>query len=148
MVINDIESVFKSINNIKATHCCGNTDWSLIFETSTDIILFDAYNYTKNFALFGSEIQSFISNGGCIGWGIVPTSGAELEKSNLESLLARLEEGFDLLVSKGVNRDDLAQQSFITPACGLGPLSIPQADTAMALTRVISEHLRKKYNLE
>ena len=148
MVIRDIEAVFQSIKNIKATHCCGNTDWSLIFETSTDIILFDAYNYTKNFVLFNSDIRSFLSRGGCIGWGIVPTSGTELEKCKVEELLARLEYGINLLVDKGIDHDTILHQSFITPACGLGPLSVAQAETAMNYTNAISEQMRTKYNLE
>jgi hypothetical protein len=146
-VIADLESVFKSLKCIKATHCCGNTDWSMILDTSAEILLFDAYNYSKNLALFSDQLKEFLASGGCIGWGIVPTTGAELESTNQGDLINRLESGIELLVDKGLDREVIMHQSVITPACGLGPMSITQAIAAMELTHSISEYIQKKYEL-
>jgi hypothetical protein len=147
-VISDIESIYKSINCVKATHCCGNTDWSLLMETSADILLFDAYNYTQHLSLFTSELKSFLDRGGCLGWGIAPSIPNELLKSNVENLIQRIEDGVALLVKKGLDHDTILHQSFITPACGLGPLSIAEAKYAMQLTKSVSELMQDKYNLE
>jgi hypothetical protein len=146
-VIDDLESIFKSLTGLKAMHCCGNTDWSLITETSLDILLFDAYDYMKNLVLFSDNISEFLSSGGILGWGIVPTTSDELAKTNIQELLERLEDGFNALVQKGIDKTELLHNSLITPSCGLGNLSIDQAELAMEYTKQISEHLRKKYDL-
>jgi len=146
-VIEDIEAIFKVLKKVKATHCCGNTDWSLLMATSADILLFDAYNYAKNISLFTEDLKDFLARGGCLGWGIIPTTGNELENCSKEALILRLEEGIDLLVKKGLDHETIIHQSFITPACGLGNLPIELANTAMQLTRAVSEHIQAKYNL-
>jgi len=146
-VVQDIDSIFNSLSGIKATHCCGNTDWSLLMRTSTDIILFDAYAYKKNFALFSSELESFLGRGGCIGWGIVPSTAPELERSRLKTLIEDFDSGLKLLMGKGLDKNTILRQSLITPSCGLGNLSVPQAKYAMNLTQDLSEHLQIKYDL-
>lgn len=147
-VIKDIDTVFQGLKNMKATHCCGNTDWTILMETSANILLFDAYNYGKNLALFANDLQDFLARGGFLGWGIVPSTPEALEATNLNALIKRLEEGFNLLVEKGLEKDILIHQSFITPTCGLGPLTVDQANTAIILTREISEYMQKEYELE
>jgi hypothetical protein len=147
-VISDLDTIFKSLTGLKASHCCGNTDWSLLLKTSADILLFDAYNYSKNLALFATELNEFLSAGGRIGWGIVPSIGQELETTNTEKLVKLLEDGIQLLVDKGIERDMIIRQSMITPSCGLGPLNIEQATSAMQLTKSVSDRMRQKYELE
>jgi hypothetical protein len=146
-VVSDINSIFNSLSGIKATHCCANTDWSLLMRSSTDIILFDAFGYMKNLALFSSELGEFFGRGGCIGWGIVPSTAQELEKCKLETVLEHFNSGLKLLLDKGLDKNVILRQSVITPSCGLGNLSIPQAKYAMNLTKELSEQLRTKYDL-
>jgi hypothetical protein len=147
-IIQDIELIFQNINGLKAMHCCGNTDWSIITDTSLDILLFDGYNYMQNVALFTTDLQTFLDRGGCLGWGMVPSTPEPLAKETQESLRARFETGLELLISKGFDRDQLLQQSFLTPSCGLGPLTPELAETAMVLTKSLSEYIRTKYELE
>ncbi len=147
-IIKDIKSVFENINAKKAMHCCGNTDWSIITETSIDILLFDAYNYLNNIILFSADLKTFLNRGGILGWGIVPTTPEDLRKVNEEGLIKILEEGISALVKKGLEKDQIIAQSLITPSCGLGNLTTMEADKAMSLTRKISDHMRTKYGLE
>jgi hypothetical protein len=99
-----LEEVLAGIQGLKALHCCGNTDWSMLLETSVDIISFDAYHYSLPFSLYASEIRSFLARGGTIAWGIVPNEPALLEQETVESLAARLLAAMDPLVQKGLAR--------------------------------------------
>jgi methionine synthase II (cobalamin-independent) len=143
-VIRDLEEVFSSIHGLKGTHCCGNTDWSMLLETSVDLISFDAYNYAENLALFANDVKRFLDRGGILAWGIVPTVAEQIMNETESSLVSRLDAAIGLLVKKGVDRDLLYAQTLITPACGLGTLSIPVAERAFALTRGISRRIRER----
>ena len=70
-VIRLLEEVFGGIHGLKGVHCCGNTDWSVLLETSVDVINFDAYNYVQSLSLYPSEIKKFLDSNGTIDWGIM-----------------------------------------------------------------------------
>ncbi len=141
-VIRDLEEVFSAIKGLKGTHCCGNTDWSMLLETSVNILSFDALNYAENLALFADDVKKFLDRGGVLAWGIVPTVEEEIANATVESLVARLEAAMGLLVKKGIDRDLLYERALITPACGLGTVSVAAAERAFKLTRQVSEQLQ------
>lgn len=143
-VIRDLEQVYSAIRGLKGTHCCGNTDWSLLMATTVDIISFDALNYAENLALFAGDVKKFLERGGALAWGIVPTVEAEIANATVDHLVVRLASAMDLLVKKGIDRDLLYERALITPACGLGTVSVPAAERALALTRQVSEKVRKQ----
>lgn len=140
-VIRDLEEVFSAITGLKGTHCCGNTDWSMLLETSVDIISFDALNYAENLALFAADVKKFLDRGGVLAWGIVPTIEEEIANATVASLVARLNAAMGLLVKKGIDRDLLYERALITPACGLGTVSVAAAERAFHLTREVSQQL-------
>lgn len=142
-VVCDLEEVYSSIRGIKGTHCCGNTDWSLLLQTSVDIISLDAYTYAENLALFAGDVRRFLDRGGVIAWGIVPTIEEVVAEETVDHLSAKLVSAMQLLVKKGIDREQILQQALVTPACGLGPLSVPAAERAAALTRGVSARLRE-----
>lgn len=128
-------------------HCCGNTDWSLLTDIATiDIISFDAFSFMERFTLYAEDIKRFLGRGGIICWGIVPTqefSGNDTP----EALVARLMEGVDALVKKGLDKEVVLQQLLISPACGLGSLELEPAvkicellsQTAASLTKSLQK---------
>ncbi len=63
----------------------------------------------------------------------MPNSPA-VQSETVDSLVERLHEGMNLLVRKGIPLDDLLQSALITPACGLGTLTVEQAERALELT--------------
>ena len=65
----------------------------------------------------------------------------------LYDLAQRLDEAIGLLVKKGIDRDLLYERALITPACGLGPLPVPAAERAIALTRETSAIVRESHGL-
>jgi len=44
-IINDYNETMEAVEGIICIHCCANFDWSLLMETNTDSINFDAYQY-------------------------------------------------------------------------------------------------------
>ncbi len=146
-VIRDLEEVFSSLHGLKGTHCCGNTDWSLLLATSVDVLSFDAYNYAENLALFADDVKRFLDRGGVLAWGIVPTVEEQIWSETSGHLVQRLDKAIGLLVKKGIDRDLLYQRALITPSCGLGPVSVSAAERAIALTRETSLSVRESLGL-
>lgn len=132
---------------ITGIHCCGNTDWSLVFETGVDMVNFDAFGFMDGFTAYDREITEHLDRGGLIAWGIVPNSDAALSMT-AEELADRLEAGFETLGARGVDLGLLAQRSLITPACGLGPLNEEISGAALALVGSVSDLMRKRYGRE
>ena len=145
-VVTLLEEVFAGITGLKGTHCCGNTDWSLLLSTSAEIISFDTYNYAQAFSLYAGEVRAFLRRGGIIAWGIVPADDEKaLMNETVDSLVARLHEAMGLLVRKGISFDDLINSSLITPSCGLRTVSEEAAERAFELTAGVSERMRERY---
>jgi len=139
-----LEEVFAGLQGIKGVHCCGNTDWSILFSTSVDILSLDAYDYSERLALYPEDVARFLKRGGIIAWGIVPTSDVAQEET-VESLVKRLHEALDRLVAKGVSREALLQAGMITPSCGLGSSTVPLTERIFELTSSVSAEMRRRY---
>jgi len=144
-VVTLLEEVLGGISGLKAIHCCGNTDWSVLLQTSVDILSFDAYNYGETLSLYPAEVEDFLSRGGVIAWGIVPNDEPSLAKETEASLLDRLEDTMGLLSKKGIGYDALKAQCLITPSCGLGSISTSAAERALEMTAAVSAGFRKRH---
>ena len=144
-VIELLEEVFKGINGLKGIHCCGNTDWSVLLDTSVDILSLDAYNHARSISLYPSEVKSFLERGGSIAWGIVPNEEGALTEESVASLKDRLEEAIAPLTRKGIHFKQLTEQGLITPSCGLASLSKEAATQALELLAELSARMRKRY---
>jgi methionine synthase II (cobalamin-independent) len=139
-----MEEVFSGIDGLKMVHCCGNTDWSLLLATSVDILSFDAYEYALNLSLYPDELGAFLQRGGWLAWGITPNTPAAYEET-VPDLVDKLRQAMDLLVRKGIHRDDILQASLITPACGLGSLPQDLGERIVQLTSGVSQVMRERY---
>ena len=127
-------------------HICANADWSLILESKADIISFDAYSFFDKLMLYPDQVKRFFKSGKILAWGIVPTLNSDdIEKETVESLVARWETQSAALEALGFERSAILAQTFITPACGAGSLTIDLAHKVLALTRQVSDTLREKY---
>ncbi len=144
-VITLLEETLGGLSGLKAIHCCGNTDWSVILQTSIDILSFDAYSYGETLSLYAPEVKSFLNQGGVIAWGIVPNDEQALAKETETSILDRLENVMELLSKKGLSHDAIRSQCMITPACGLSSLSTWGAAKALELTAQVSAGFRKRH---
>lgn len=127
-------------------HVCANADWSLLLESATDVISFDAYTYFDKLVLYGAQLRAFLQRGGFLAWGIVPTEkAADIEKETVESLTTDWWKKVSKIESLGIKQDILLKQSFITPSCGTGALSLGHAKKVLLLTQGVSERIRNGF---
>jgi len=140
-----LEEVLGGIKGIKGLHCCGNTDWSVLLDTTVDILSFDAYNYASSLSTHSSKVKLFLERGGNIAWGIVPNEEETLAKESLSSLRDRLEEAMSPFTRDGVKFKQLVAQGLVTPSCGLEGLSPEAVSQALEFTAKLSEDLRSRY---
>lgn len=127
-------------------HVCANADWSLLLESQADIISFDAYSYFDKFILFDTQLKSFLNAGGMLAWGIVPTGNPDdIDRESVDSLYALWQEQLHAVERLDVPRRKILAQSFITPSCGTGALSLEHATRVLELTRDLSERIRNEH---
>jgi hypothetical protein len=149
---NDIHGMLEEVahhiheaGGLAGVHVCGNTDWSILFRTSVDVINFDAYNYFERFALYRQDLLSFLERGGVLAWGLVPTTADDLaSRESADSLAEKWLEQTSSLTGPGLTLTSLLQHSLITPSCGCGSLGEAVAERVVRLTRQVSEGLRQE----
>ena len=147
-IITALEECFEGLTCLKGVHCCGNTDWSVVLETSVQVLSLDAYSYAESLSLYPEAVRAFLQRDGIIAWGIVPQDEAGIAAATVAGLVERLEAAWGLLTAKGIPLDDVLAAGLITPSCGLGNVSEEAAGQALALTAGVSEAVRSKYQVE
>jgi methionine synthase II (cobalamin-independent) len=140
-----LEKTFACIEGLKGVHCCGNTDWSVLLDTSTDIISFDAYNYAQSLSLYPAQVKAFLEKGKAIAWGIVPNEEEAIAKETVPGLRDRLEEAMAPFTRNGVRFPQLVAQGLLTPSCGLDSISEEAASRALELLAELSAEVRKRH---
>jgi hypothetical protein len=140
-VVDSLQQCAEGLTCLTGAHCCGNTDWTLLFRAGVQVVSFDAFQYMESMALYPSELEEFLAGGGILAWGQVPNNEG-LVSETAESLARRFEAGVDLLVSRGVSPGLLLERSMFTPACSLAGLDGKEAERGYELTAELSDLLR------
>ena len=117
-------------------HCCANTDWSALLGSEVDLISFDAADFGDEFVIYGQATAGFIERGGRLAWGAVPTKNFQGDET-AAGLSDRLLDLMNRLVGQGVDPVRLIDQSWITPACGCGGLTVDQTVAIFGLVRLV-----------
>ena len=145
--INEVVAVIHGQGAMAGVHCEANTDWSLLMDTDLDILNFDAYDHLDSITLYPADLGAFLERGGILSWGLVPTlDRTAAAKETLPSLLDRFDDGLNIFVGKGLDRELLTRRALITPSCGAGgTLDVPLAERVLALLRQLSLTLRERY---
>lgn len=133
-MLQDIVSYIKECGGISAIHCCGRADWPVALSSGIDIFNFDAYEFGDTLGIYPDEMTEFIDRGGCIAWGVVPTT-EKIKDVTLDEIRGKLESGLTTLENAGIPAEKLRAQSLITPSCGTGSLSIEDAMKAFSLLK-------------
>jgi hypothetical protein len=147
-VLGCFEEVFEAVHaegGFAGVHVCANADWSLILDSSADIVSFDAYEYFDTFILYPKQIKAFLDSGKILAWGIVPTlNESAIARENVSSLMDIWNTKTAKLQTLGIDQKTIFSQSLITPSCGTGSLSIENAVKVLDLTRKLSGQIRSK----
>jgi len=146
-LIAEVARAIHAEDALAGVHCCGNTDWTILIDAGVDLINFDAFSYGESIALYPDVLAGFVSGGGLIAWGIVPTSQAVREQS-IDSLMGRLTGILDNLCIKArIDRRQVLEQSLLTPSCGTGSLAESDSETVFSLLKDLSPHARSVFQL-
>lgn len=149
--LKDVSDVIKDFGGLCAVHCCGKSDWSVLIDADVNIINFDAYAYSKSLGAYAKEVEGFLKKGGYIAWGLVPTLDKDaLSKVTLADLEKIYENAIKDLEKKSngnITKELILKQSFFTPSCGAGGLSMELAQKAMTLVNELSDEFKKKYEV-
>lgn len=109
-------------------HCCGNTDWGLLLEAPIDILSFDSYGYFESLRLYDKALSKFLTRGGWLAWGLVPTGAEEFGQETADSLWKRfVMQVKKLAQDQKTGHREILSQALLTPACGMGYLSPEEA---------------------
>lgn len=144
-ILKEICSLIKANGGICAIHCCGKCDWTIPMRVGVDIINLDAFSYAGNLAVYSSEVEKFLNNGGKIAWGLIPTlDDKALREITLNDLVREFDKSVNYLTKKGIDEKLIIDNSLITSSCGAGSLSESLAERAMDLVCELSNTLRKR----
>ena len=145
-VIAGLDSAIAAIHAegaLAGIHCCGNTDWALVFSTAVDVVNFDAYSYFQGIPLYPDHVRAFLDRGGILSWGIVPTSAAD-GGPDAATLLGLLDDRVGQLAAKGMDRDRIYRQAILTPSCGMGSQSVDAANRVVDLVVELAERVQER----
>jgi methionine synthase II (cobalamin-independent) len=130
--------VLGGIPATRGIHCCGNTDWSVLLNADVDIINYDAYNYLETIFYFEQDLKRFISRGGRIAPGIVPSDEGitTVTPVDMEHLIDKFR---NIMTEKGGSQG--LRDLIITTSCGVGSFQPAEARRAMELLRGIASNV-------
>ncbi len=116
---------------------------------SLDVLSLDIYTNAEVFASYAPAIKRFLDRGGTLVWGIVPTNAEPFMAETEISLARKLEETWQVLAGKGIDRDHLLSRSLLSPAtcCLVNEDKEKTVERAFDMIRGLSANLREKYAL-
>ncbi len=135
-----VEAVHKE-GALAGTHCCGNTEWTILIDAGVDIMSFDAFGYGETIGYYADQVGEYLSRGGILACGIVPTSET-IKEQTPESLVKKLDTFVKSLVGKGINEDLIREQCMLTPSCGTGSLTVALAEEIFQKLSAVSRLIR------
>ncbi|KJS03221.1 MAG: hypothetical protein VR65_03110 [Desulfobulbaceae bacterium BRH_c16a] len=139
----EVIGAIKAAGGLAGLHICANGDWGPALTSDTDIISFDAYFYFDNFILYREPLIDFLTRGGILAWGIVPTGDPlVVAKESAASLFDKWQAQLAVLASFGFSEEQLMAQTLIAPSCGTGSLTPELAGKVLTMTGELSQLAR------
>ncbi|SDC26281.1 MULTISPECIES: hypothetical protein [unclassified Candidatus Frackibacter] len=127
-------------------HLCGKPDWDFLLNSEIDILSFDAYSCGETVVKYDSLVE-FMQSGKMIAWGIVPTKLEQLKKLDADKVIQQLEQLWDKLVEKGLDKRRIIAQSQLTPAtCNITQGDyVKGVEEGFKLLTQVSNRLKERY---
>jgi hypothetical protein len=146
----DLGEMLAGVEGPRGVHLCGNPDWDFLLSTEMDILSFDAYTNGHIFTRYATQIGRFLEAGHILSWGVIPTATEDFAKEQLETILRRIEDMWDYLVGRGVDKAHILHQGLLAPAkcCLMNPDKTVTVERTFDLLRQVSARLRDKYALD
>ncbi len=143
----DMERFFAAVERPRGVHLCGNPDWDFLLDLDLDVLSLDVYTNGEILASYAPSVKRYLERGGRIVWGIVPTSFEAFSQEELPSLIARLEEVWETLWSKGIDRELMISRSMISPAtcCLINPDKERTVERAFGSVKQMADILKTRY---
>jgi len=139
--LGEVVDAIHSEGALAGTHCCGNTEWTILIDAGVDIMSFDAFGYGETVGYYADRVKDFLEKGGILACGIVPTSETIREQTP-ESLVGKLDAFVETLASRGISGDLIRQQCMVTPSCGTGSLTVELAEEIFQKLSAVSRLVR------
>jgi hypothetical protein len=154
-----------------ALHLCANVNLPYLLTMGTKILSFDAYQIELMPKDYAAAVATFITNGGIITWGIVPTNSATLELETPYKLAKRLYDYWQVVATNSdIDINKIAESALLAPArCCLKNIgkvgatdrelkarsyetynsSIEErlVEKAFGYLKIVSQHLRETFSL-
>jgi len=143
--IGEVSAAIHEEGALCGAHVCANTEWPLLLEKHVDVLSYDAFSYFDRLSLYQAELVGFMRRGGLLATGIVPTAPEFIEQADADELTRRWFEQCETLAGFGLERQQIFDQSFITPSCGLGSLTEAQAARVLGLLADVSKAVRQRF---
>ena len=100
-----------------ALHLCANVNLPYLLSLGVALLSFDAYQIELMPKAYAQAVADYVTAGGIISWGIVPTDSSALAGESPESLSERLAMYWNVVASNSmVSASRIAQQALIAPA--------------------------------
>ncbi|QWR76886.1 hypothetical protein [Candidatus Magnetomonas plexicatena] len=142
-LITEIVNGIQSSGAIAGIHTCGKCDWDIVFDAKPDIVNFDSYAFFDTIAMYHERITKYLSEGGTLAWGMVPTTNF-INYEDESSIIKKFDERLNSL-AKNVDRDLILSHLMLTPSCGAGALTVPEAEKVFRLLKALKGYLVETY---
>ena len=131
-----INDVLEGVEARTGVHCCGNTDWSVLFNSNIGIVNYDAYSFLETIFYYPEDLARFVGRGGWLSPGFVPSS-EEVTHTGQDDIANLVRKFADQLASLSIKLK--SRQWLITTSCGLGSLKDAEARKAMELLKEVAD---------
>jgi hypothetical protein len=113
----DYRNFWDGLNGPSGLHLCANVNLPYLLELGAEILSFDAYQMELMPKGYTAAVADYITNGGIISWGIVPTDSESLSQHTPETLVTLLLGYWETVSDNtGVPIGKIAEQALLAPA--------------------------------
>jgi hypothetical protein len=113
----DYASFLSGVEGPKGLHLCASVDLRFLTSLGADILSIDAYQLEFMPREYGQAAADFITRGGIIAWGIVPTDSAAQAKHSGASIAKLLTDYWEVVTREtGMALERIAESAWIAPA--------------------------------